>query len=306
MVALITKTNRFWVNEQKILWVTLDTELLKTFLEVSRTRHFGKAAEHLYLTPSAVSFRIRQLESQLGVTLFTRLRNNIQLTSSGEALIPHAESMLLAWARAQHEVALSERQTQQLAVAGTANLWDAYLQAGLHRLYCELPALSLRADIRTPEQMTRSLLGRTLDLAFLTDPARIEGVRHVALHTMELQLVSTYPNLDTAKAMEKEYIRIDWGTAFNTQHAKLFTTANPPLLHTGSVRIALEYLLHHGGSTFLPSSMIQHYQEQEQLSIVADTPSIKREVYAAYLPGGERQELIDQVITLFAPQNGDS
>ncbi|WP_417617876.1 HTH-type transcriptional regulator HdfR [Oceanisphaera sp.] len=284
----------------------MDTELLKTFLEVSRTRHFGKAAEHLYLTPSAVSFRIRQLESQLGVTLFTRLRNNIQLTSSGDALIPHAESMLLAWARAQHEVALSERQTQQLAVAGTANLWDAYLQEGLHRLYCELPALSLRADIRTPEQMTRALLGRTLDLAFLTDPARIEGVRHIAIHTMELQLVSSYQNLDTVTAMAQDYIRIDWGTAFNTQHAKLFNATTPPLLHTGSVRIALEYLLHHGGSTFLPSSMISNYQQQEQLFIVADTPSIKREVYAAYLPGGERQGLIDQVVALFAPQEDEA
>lgn len=284
----------------------LDTELLKTFLEVSRTRHFGKAAEHLYLTPSAVSFRIRQLESQLGVTLFTRLRNNIQLTSSGDALIPHAESMLLAWARAQHEVALSERQTQQLAVAGTANLWDAYLQDGLHRLYCELPALSLRADIRTPEQMTRALLSRTLDLAFLTDPARIEGVHHVAIHTMELQLVSSHQHLDTAKAMAEDYIRIDWGTAFNTQHAKLFNASTPPILHTGSVRIALEYLLHHGGSTFLPSSMINAYQQQEQLFVVADTPSISREVYAAYLPGGERQDIIDQVISLFAPQSTEN
>ena len=32
----------------------MDTELLKTFLEVSRTRHFGRAAESLYLTQSAV------------------------------------------------------------------------------------------------------------------------------------------------------------------------------------------------------------------------------------------------------------
>ncbi len=48
----------------------MDTELLKTFLEVSRTRHFGRAAEALYLTQSAVSFRIRQLENQLGVNLY--------------------------------------------------------------------------------------------------------------------------------------------------------------------------------------------------------------------------------------------
>ena len=55
----------------------MDTELLKTFLEVSRTRHFGRAAESLYLTQSAVSFRIRQLENQLGVNLFTDLDGKI-------------------------------------------------------------------------------------------------------------------------------------------------------------------------------------------------------------------------------------
>ncbi|MDI5829441.1 LysR family transcriptional regulator, partial [Salmonella enterica subsp. enterica serovar Kentucky] len=41
-------------------------------------------AEALYLTQSAVSFRIRQLENQLGVNLFTRHRNNIRLTTAGE------------------------------------------------------------------------------------------------------------------------------------------------------------------------------------------------------------------------------
>ncbi|MDQ4425686.1 LysR family transcriptional regulator, partial [Thalassolituus sp.] len=52
----------------------MDTDLLKTFMEVSRTRHFGRAAENLYLTQSAVSFRIRQLEGLLGVELFSRQR----------------------------------------------------------------------------------------------------------------------------------------------------------------------------------------------------------------------------------------
>lgn len=70
----------------------MDTELLKTFPEVSRTRHFGRAAEALYLTQSAVSFRIRQLENQLGVNLFTRHRNNIRLTTAGAP--PYAETLM--------------------------------------------------------------------------------------------------------------------------------------------------------------------------------------------------------------------
>lgn len=83
----------------------MDTELLKTFLEVSRTRHFGRAAEALYLTQSAVSFRIRQLENQLGVNLFTRHRNNIRLTTAGEKLLPYAETLMNTWQAARKEVA---------------------------------------------------------------------------------------------------------------------------------------------------------------------------------------------------------
>ena len=62
----------------------MNTDLLRTFLEVAKTRHFGHAAENLYLTQSAVSSRIRQLETTVGVPLFTRQRNNILLTPSGD------------------------------------------------------------------------------------------------------------------------------------------------------------------------------------------------------------------------------
>lgn len=84
----------------------MDTELLKTFLEVSKTRHFGRAAESLYLTQSAVSFRIRQLETQLGTNLFTRHRNNIRLTVAGERLIPYAESLMNTWLLAKKKLAM--------------------------------------------------------------------------------------------------------------------------------------------------------------------------------------------------------
>ena len=90
----------------------MDTELLKTFLEVSRTRHFGRAAESLYLTQSAVSFRIRQLENQLGVNLFTRHRNNIRLTAAGEKLLPYAETLMSTWQAARKEVAHTSRHNE--------------------------------------------------------------------------------------------------------------------------------------------------------------------------------------------------
>lgn len=113
----------------------MDTELLKTFLEVSRTRHFGRAAESLYLTQSAVSFRIRQLENQLGVNLFTRHRNNIRLTAAGEKLLPYAETLMSTWQAARKEVAHTSRHNEFLSVpaprCGNVCLisgWDACIK----------------------------------------------------------------------------------------------------------------------------------------------------------------------------------
>ncbi|MBT7408643.1 MAG: LysR family transcriptional regulator [Methylococcales bacterium] len=45
----------------------MDISLLKTFLEVVKTRHFGHAADHLCITQSAVSARIKMIESLLSV-----------------------------------------------------------------------------------------------------------------------------------------------------------------------------------------------------------------------------------------------
>ena len=60
----------------------MDIGLLKAFIEVYRTRHFGNAAKNLFISQSAVSARIRQLEDELGIRLFTRDRNNIPPANS--------------------------------------------------------------------------------------------------------------------------------------------------------------------------------------------------------------------------------
>ena len=121
----------------------MDIDLLKTFVEVVRTRHFGKAAENLYITQSAVSFRIRQLEQGLGVNLFIRQRNNIQLTAPGERLLPHAQMIITGMQRAKVDVALADNMHKQICLAGTPNIWDAFLQFGITNIVSAMPGVSL-------------------------------------------------------------------------------------------------------------------------------------------------------------------
>jgi len=61
---------------------------LRAFEAAARHRSFKKAAEELYVTPTAVSHQIKGLEGSLGVQLFRRLTRALALTAEGEAMLP--------------------------------------------------------------------------------------------------------------------------------------------------------------------------------------------------------------------------
>ena len=274
----------------------MDTELLKTFIEVQRTRHFGKAAENLYLTQSAVSFRIRQLEQQLGVNLFSRYRNNIQLTAAGERLLPHAEAMLTALQRAKQDVAVSAEQAVQLSIAATANIWDAFLLQGFISIQHALPGLSWRAESLGREQIARLVLERHLDLAVLFDAPKVDEMQIDKLGDIQLLPVTTHSEHTTASAMQQQYILVDWGTAFDIQHARHFPNLAPPQLRTGSTRIALELMQQRGGSAYLPQTMVKPLLDDGSLHLITGAPVMQRELFAVSLPKAAHRTKIADII----------
>jgi DNA-binding transcriptional LysR family regulator len=277
----------------------LDTELLKTFLEVCNTRHFGKAAENLYVTQAAVSSRIKQLESRLGLELFSRLRNNIKLTPAGERLIPHAEAVLNTWQRAFQEVAITQKQNTQLALGGSPNVWDLMLQNSLYELKLSKPELAIRAEVLSHTVVTRQLLERSLDLALVFDSPKVDEIITVKLFQLPLELVSTKDNLNISDITSVGYIMLDWGTLFSIQHAKLCKQLPPPTLHTNIARVALDYMLQAGGAAYLPTKLVEPYIKNKQLFRVNDAPDMHRDVFASYHKDNVKTDLMEEVVALF-------
>ena len=105
--------------------------MLRTFLELNRTRHFGRAAEALFVTQAAVSSRLRSLEEQLGVLLFERSSRKMTLTPEGGRLVRHAERLISAWRLARQDVSLAV-DSEQLVIGRSLRLWDVLLQRWLH------------------------------------------------------------------------------------------------------------------------------------------------------------------------------
>ncbi len=280
----------------------MNTGLLKTFLEVAKTRHFGRAADNLYLTQSAVSARINQLEALVGVPVFTRQRNNILLTPSGERLLPHAENILAAWQVALQEVGVHSDQNMQLALGGTSNLWDIFLQSLLPRLADRFPNLTLRTEINSPQELTRALIAGRVDAIGVLDPPTSIELEAREIGHLELLMISSKAGLAVGDLASIDHIFVDWGTVFNAQQAQYFRESRAPALHTSQSQIALEFLLSHGGVAFLPGTLVAPYLEQGLLHHVANSASVIQEVYLVFARQSAKSAQLAPIITVLEEQ----
>lgn len=266
----------------------MDTELLKTFLEVSRTRHFGRAAEALYLTQSAVSFRIRQLENQLGVNLFTRHRNNIRSTTAGEKLLPYAETLMNTWQAARKEVAHTSRHNE-FSIGASASLWECMLNAWLGRLYqLQEPqsGLQFEARIAQRQSLVKQLHERQLDLLITTEAPKMDEFSSQLLGHFTLALYCSSP---ARKKSELNYLRLEWGPDFQQHETGLIAADEVPVLTTSSAELARQQLSALNGCSWLP---VNWANEKGGLHTVADSATLSRPLYAIWLQNSDKYSLI--------------
>jgi len=75
----------------------METRLLKQFISVADSLHFGRASESSHVSPSALSRSIQRLEAELGVVLFERNNRSVSLTHEGSLFLDYARDSLLEW-----------------------------------------------------------------------------------------------------------------------------------------------------------------------------------------------------------------
>ncbi len=91
----------------------MDLRRLRYFVAVADEQHFGRAAARLSMSTPPLSQRIRELETELGVTLFERTSRRVSLTDAGQRLLGEARAVLRSADR-------FSAVARELATAGTA------------------------------------------------------------------------------------------------------------------------------------------------------------------------------------------
>ncbi|MCK5892309.1 LysR family transcriptional regulator [Aeromicrobium sp.] len=172
----------------------MQVQQLRYFVAVAQTRHFTRAAELTGVSQPSMSKQIRVLENSLGTPLFVRNRGAIDLTSAGEALLPHAERILI-------DVEVAEEAVQEVAglrrgrvrLGATPSLCDGLLPEVLTAFHRRRPGIDLEVHESGSRLLMQELARGHLDLALNIVSATIE---HDGLVTTELlteQLVLVGP-----------------------------------------------------------------------------------------------------------------
>ena len=99
---------------------------LETFIKVTECGSFTKAADDLYITPTAVMKQINALEKELEVTLFDRSNHGLRITKAGEAFLQDARYILEYITRAEQKAReIQEGETRRSIRIGTSVMTPA-------------------------------------------------------------------------------------------------------------------------------------------------------------------------------------
>ena len=273
----------------------MDIELLRTFIEVNRTGHFGRAADNLFLTQSAVSARIKMLEEALGVIVFERKRNDIRLTSSGNRFLKHAKSIVDTWQLARQDVSLQENFVSTLAIGSLIDLWELELLNWLSQLRMSHPEIAFYSTAYPAEIITSQLLNNTLDVAVVFEHYFSPEIENRFVKRIELVMASSSP-VNIEQAFDENYIMVNWGTAYTQNHAKLFEQATVTSMYMSHGSLALQFILDHMGTAYLPRQWVEKYETEKRLFPVTDAPVIEREIYASWRRDNDKLPVISKFL----------
>jgi DNA-binding transcriptional LysR family regulator len=164
---------------------------LETFYWVYRLGSFVKAAERLHSTQSAVSMRIHDLETSLGVLLFDRSQRATQITPKGQELLKYAEQMIGLASEARQRVSDPSVLSVTFRLGVTELVAVTWLSDLVTAIDKKHPRVTVELNVDLTLNQLRKLENGNIDMALLPGPIETPGLANVSLGTVEFVWVAS-------------------------------------------------------------------------------------------------------------------
>ena len=147
-------------------------ELYRVFKEVAETGNITAAAQALYISQSAVSQSIKQLENELQTRLFARNSRGVSLTGEGKMLYEYVRSAIGLLENGEEKLSQTrELQMGQLTIGASDTVTSLFLLPYLDSFHKMYPAIHIQIISGRSHKVLGLLQSGKVDIAFASTPA---------------------------------------------------------------------------------------------------------------------------------------
>jgi LysR family transcriptional regulator, hydrogen peroxide-inducible genes activator len=280
---------------------------LHYIIAVAQERHFGRAAEKTFVTQPALSLAIKKLEEELGVTIFERRRNRIELTRRGEQIVQQAQRVLEEAERIKLIAAQGADQLNGLLRLGVIATVGPYILPDL------VPLMTARAPkmpLELEENLTQNLVGMLkngkLDVILIALPFDEAGILTTALYDEPFQILIPTGHpwrkrkvIDASQLAFQKVLLPHAGHCFRQQVLEScpeLSRSDTGGWQGNSLETIRQMVVSGLGITVMPcSALTSKYQNNRLVAIKMADPVPGRRVGLAWRRGFTRPQIIDVI-----------
>ncbi len=166
------------------------------FITVAEQLSFSKAAEALFISQPAITKHIKQMESQLNVSLFDRRGSKIYLTEAGKVVYDKLKEIHHLYQEMEYAIgALNNEHIGELRIGASSTIAQYILPRFLAYFYQRYPKVHLNLFNGNSAQMEQMLQNQDIDVALVENKTKASNLKYQTFCTDRIVAVTRYGNV---------------------------------------------------------------------------------------------------------------
>lgn len=151
--------------------MNINYELYKIFYYTALNKSISKTAELLLISQPAVSYQIKTLEEELGITLFVRTKKGVTLTDEGEVLFKYISKGIEAFTNGENALTnLKNLDYGNIRIGASTTVSKHVLMPYLKKFHEKYPNIEINITNTLTENLLKDLRNGNLDILILNMP----------------------------------------------------------------------------------------------------------------------------------------
>ncbi|HJG32667.1 MAG TPA: LysR family transcriptional regulator [Jeotgalicoccus aerolatus] len=186
----------------------MDEKDWKLLVNLYAEKNITKTSKKLYISQPSLTYRIKQLEKEFGITLLHRGNKGITFTSEGEYLVKYAEKMLSELRQAEDALANMNNQLQgTLRLGSSSNFAHYELPSILEGFIYLYPDIDVQLKTGWSTDILELLQSESIHAAFIRGDIKWSGEK-MLLSEERMSIVSKH-EINLGDLPQLNYIKYD-------------------------------------------------------------------------------------------------